>query len=86
MPEQREYLSSLREPGFGLTAVAELERCHKAGATGVVELSDKGRGLGATSNALDLHIDNPRLDPILEKCTDLVDLGTHCAIDTTQAS
>ena len=59
------------QPGFGPGAVAELERCRRAGATGVGELSDKGRGLGATTNSLGLHLDDPRLDPILEKCADL---------------
>ena len=61
----------LHQPGFGPAAVAELERCHKAGALGVGELGDKGRGLGATANALGIHIDDPRMDPILEKCADL---------------
>lgn len=61
----------LHQTGFSSSAVAELERCHKAGATGVGELSDKGRGLGATSNALGIHIDDPRMDPILEKCAEL---------------
>jgi predicted TIM-barrel fold metal-dependent hydrolase len=59
------------QPGFGPAAVAELERCRAAGATGVGELSDKGRGLGATSNALGMHIDDPRMDPLLEKCAEL---------------
>jgi len=59
------------QPGFGPAAVAELERCHQAGAVGVGELGDKGRGLGATSNALGMHIDDPRLDPLLEKCGEL---------------
>ena len=59
------------QPGFGPGAVAELERCRRAGAAGVGELSDKGRGLGATTNSLGLHLDDPRLDPILEKCADL---------------
>lgn len=59
------------KPGFGPAAVAELERCHRAGATGVGELSDKGRGLGATTNKLGMHMDDPRMDPILEKCADL---------------
>lgn len=63
--------SGFDEPGFGPSAVAELERCHKAGATGVGELSDKGRGLGATSNKLGMHIDDPRMDPILAKCAEL---------------
>ncbi len=63
--------SGFDQPGFGPAAIAELERCRKAGATGVGELSDKGRGLGATSNVLGMHIDDPRMDPILEKCADL---------------
>lgn len=63
--------SALQEGGFGPGALAELERCHKAGATGVGELSDKGRGLGATSNMFGIHIDDPRMDAILEKCADL---------------
>jgi predicted TIM-barrel fold metal-dependent hydrolase len=58
-------------PGYGPAAVAELERCHRAGANGVGELSDKGRGLGATTDITGLHIDDPRLDPLLEKCADL---------------
>jgi predicted TIM-barrel fold metal-dependent hydrolase len=63
--------SGLQEPGFGPAAVAELERCYKAGAKGVGELSDKGRGLGATSNTLGMHLDDPRMDPILQKCAEL---------------
>ncbi len=63
--------TGLTEPGFGHRAVAELVRCREAGATGVGELSDKGRGLGATTNAPGLHIDDPRLDPVLEKCAEL---------------
>ena len=59
------------QSGFGPAAITELERCHKAGAMGIGELSDKGRGLGATSNALGMHIDDPRMDPILAKCADL---------------
>ena len=38
---------------------------------GVGELGDKGRGLGATSNALGMHIDDPRMDLILDKCAEL---------------
>lgn len=59
------------QPGYGPAAVAELERCHRAGAVGVGELSDKGRGLGATTNRLGMHIDDPRLDPLLAKCGEL---------------
>jgi predicted TIM-barrel fold metal-dependent hydrolase len=63
--------SGFDEPGFGPAAMAELERCHKAGATGIGELSDKGRGLGATTNKLGMHIDDARMDPILAKCAEL---------------
>ncbi len=63
--------TGFNRPGFGPGAMAELERCQKAGATGVGELSDKGRGLGATTNTLGMHLDDPRIDPILEKCADL---------------
>ena len=59
------------QPGYAARAVAELERCCRAGATGVGELSDKGRGLGAGTNITGLHLDDPRLDPLLEKCADL---------------
>lgn len=63
--------SGFQDPGFGPAAAAELERCFRAGARGVGELSDKGRGLGATSNVLGMHIDDPRMDAILRKCAEL---------------
>jgi predicted TIM-barrel fold metal-dependent hydrolase len=56
------------QPGFGPQALAELERCHKAGARGIGELSDKGRGL---SGAPGMHFDDARMDAILEKCAEL---------------
>jgi uncharacterized protein len=63
--------TGLDRPGYGPAAMAELERCHRAGATGVGELSDKGRGLGGTTNRAGMHMDDPRMDVILEKCADL---------------
>lgn len=63
--------SGFDEPGYGPRAVAELERCHRAGAKGVGELSDKGRGLGGTTNRPGMHIDDPRMDALLEKCAEL---------------
>src|SRR5438132_84167 len=61
------------QPGFAERAIAELERCAKAGARGVGELSDKGRGLrrNAGANESAMHIDDPRMDPILDRCADL---------------
>jgi uncharacterized protein len=57
------------QPGFGPGAVAELERCVRAGARGVGELSDKGGGLRGNSGGM--HLDDPRMDVILEKCAEL---------------
>jgi uncharacterized protein len=34
------------KPGFGPAAIQELERCHKLGAVGVGEITDKGMGVG----------------------------------------
>lgn len=60
------------KPGFGPNAVAELERCFKAGAKGVGELGDKGKGLFyCEPKAYGMHADDPRLDPIWEKCAEL---------------
>jgi len=59
-------------PGFGPAAVAELKRCVEVGATGVGELGDKGKGLfyGETK-ARSMHPDDPRMDPLFEKCAEL---------------
>lgn len=62
------------QPGFAERAIAELERCQRLGAVGVGELSDKGRGLrGVRGNpdGFPMHIDDPRMDPVLERCADL---------------
>ncbi len=60
------------KPGYGPAAVAELERCYKIGARGVGELGDKGKGLFyCTPKAYGMHLDDPRMDPLLEKCAEL---------------
>ena len=61
------------EPGFGPAAVAELERCALLGAKGVGELGDKGKGLFYTlgGQPTDMHPDDPRMDPLFEKCGEL---------------
>jgi len=70
------------QPGFGPAAIAELERCRAAGATGVGELSDKGRGLGETTNRPGMHLDDPRLDTILDRCGQLrMPLNIHVGED-----
>jgi len=63
-------LTGYDKPGFGPATIAELERCVKLGAKGVGEISDKGRGL-MRSTTMSIHIDDPRMDPILEKLADL---------------
>ena len=60
------------QPGFGQRAVAELERCRQAGAQGVGELHDKGKGLSSeTMTATGMHPDDPRMDSLFERCGQL---------------
>ncbi len=60
------------QPGFAEHAIKELERCYKVGARGVGELGDKGLGLFyCKPPAYGMHIDDKRMDPILEKCGEL---------------
>ena len=61
-------LTGYDKPGFGPATIAELERCVRLGAKGVGEVHDKGSGL---PGAPGMHIDDPRMDPILEKMADL---------------
>jgi predicted TIM-barrel fold metal-dependent hydrolase len=52
--------------------VKELQRCHDAGARGVGEIHDKGKGLrSGKSNALGMHPDDARMDSLWEKCGEL---------------
>lgn len=67
------------KPGYGPNAVKELERCVKRGARGVGEEGDKGKGLG-WGKAAGMHLDDPRMDPLLEKCADLkIPVNVHVA-------
>jgi uncharacterized protein len=60
------------QPGFGSQAIRELERCHQAGARGVGELHDKGKGLTSdTLNGPGMHPDDARMDPVFERCGQL---------------
>jgi predicted TIM-barrel fold metal-dependent hydrolase len=61
-------MSGHDQPGFGPAAVKELERCFRAGARGVGELIDKGSGLARPTGP---HPDDPRMDPLFEKCGEL---------------
>jgi uncharacterized protein len=60
------------KPGFVASAVKELERCHAAGARGVGEIHDKGKGLrSGKSDASGMHPDDARMDALWEKCGEL---------------
>ena len=63
-------------------AVRELERCYRKGARGVGEITDKGSGIqrAALPRAKRLHFDDPRLDPVWEKCAELkLPINVHIA-------
>lgn len=61
------------DPGWPEHALKELERCHKMGAKGVGELGDKGKGLfySKPTPAYGMHLDDPRMKPLLKKCAEL---------------
>jgi uncharacterized protein len=60
-------------PGWPEHAIKELERCHKKGAKGVGELGDKGLGLvySKPTPAYGMHLDDPRMKLLLQKCAEL---------------
>jgi uncharacterized protein len=60
------------QPDFGQRAIATLEKCHQAGARGVGELHDKGKGLNSDKMiALGMHPDDARMDSVFERCGQL---------------
>lgn len=64
--------SGYEEDDFGTAAIKELERCFSVGARGVGELGDKGKGLySRPTKAFGMHINDPRMKPLLEKCSEL---------------
>ena len=72
------------QPGWEKHALDELERCHKKGARGVGELGDKGLGefYSQPTPAYGLHIDDPRMRPLLRKCAELhMPVNVHVAED-----
>ncbi len=72
------------KPGWEQRAVAELVRCHAAGATGVGELGDKGLGelYSKPTPGYGIHIDDPRMKPLLAKCAELkMPISIHVSED-----
>ncbi|MER3373080.1 MAG: amidohydrolase family protein [Allomuricauda sp.] len=65
--------SGYDEKGWSKKAIKELERCFKMGAKGVGELGDKGLGLSYSgpSPAPGMHINDPRMQPLLKRCGEL---------------
>jgi len=65
-----------------VNALKELERCHKLGAKGIGELGDKGLGLvySKPTPAYGMHIDDPRMKPLLQRCGELgIPINIHIA-------
>jgi uncharacterized protein len=73
--------TAYNKPGFEAFAVKELERCHAAGARGVGEIHDKGKGLrSGKSDASGMHPDDARMDAVWEKCGELrMPISLHVA-------
>ncbi|HEY1869435.1 MAG TPA: amidohydrolase family protein [Chitinophagaceae bacterium] len=72
------------KPGWQQHAIEELERCYKEGAAGVGELGDKGLGefYSKPTSGWGLHIDDPQMKPLLEKCAELhMPVSIHIAED-----
>ena len=75
-------LTGVDQAGFGPGAVKALEECHRLGALGIGELSDKGRGFGTvgaggraarggSTPAMGPHPDDPRMDALFDRCAQL---------------
>ena len=75
--------TGFEKPGWIKHALQELERCHKKGAKGVGELGDKGLGeFYSYPVSAGLHIDDPQMKPLLEKCGELkMPINVHVAED-----
>jgi predicted TIM-barrel fold metal-dependent hydrolase len=88
-PDRFELWCGFDYTGYGTTgwqkhAVQELERCYKKGAKGVGELGDKGEGelYSKPTPGKGLHIDDPQMKPLLEKCAALhIPISIHVAED-----
>lgn len=72
-------INGYKEPGWIERAVKELERCHKAGARGVGELSDKGLGL-RYAGGFGPHFNDRLIAPLIKRCGELkMPINVHVA-------
>jgi predicted TIM-barrel fold metal-dependent hydrolase len=80
------------QPGWIERALAELDRCHRAGARGVGEVTDKGMGFrpkpaNLAQSALGngkpgMHANDPRMKPLFARCAELgMPINIHVAED-----
>jgi len=70
------------KPDFAKHCIAQLEKAKKMGATGVGELGDKGIGdtYARPVSGENIHIDDPALAPVLDKCGELnMPISIHIA-------
>jgi predicted TIM-barrel fold metal-dependent hydrolase len=67
-PDRFELWCGLDFSSFPASTLSGLERCVKGGAKGVGEISDKGTGYRGVEP---MHLDDPRMDPILRRLADL---------------
>src|SRR5256885_6486480 len=63
-------LTGYKKPGGIEMAIKELERCHRMGARGVGELSDKGVGL-RYQGGFGPHINDLLIKPLIKRCGEL---------------
>jgi uncharacterized protein len=77
-PERFQLWCGFDYTGYGTAdwprkGLAELQRCHAKGAKGIGELADKGIGeiYSGPAPGNGIHIDDPKMRPLLQKCGDL---------------
>ena len=72
-------LNGYDQPGWRERSLKELERCHKVGARGVGELSDKGLGL-RYSGGYGPHFNDPIIKSLIQRCGELnMPINVHVA-------
>lgn len=70
------------KPDWTERAIKALVHCKELGAVGVGEMGDKGQGdlYGYPTEGRNIHIDNPKLRPLLAKCAELgMPINIHIA-------
>lgn len=64
-------LSDSENPDFSERVVKELERCHEMGGLGIGELHDKGWGMRSGTLTSQIHLNDPKLQPVLKRAGEL---------------